>query len=170
MFNYCHNNPTNLVDVVGTRPVLFTGKEETKEEYEWSIGQMAQNPINYWNRRGVHIKDNGSTIQIENSYKITSDIDMTEYAMFLMHKSKYSDFFKGSVAGFVFEWTVHNEIYKVAAAVGNTARMDQAKSLDVGPTIYSDNHGNSSRLMIAVFEILYPIEAEQDRRIHYYGE
>ena len=123
--------------------------------------------MGYWSRRGVYIHKQGDSVQIDNSYLIKSVSDMSEYAYFVMYKSKYRNYFAGSLVGFMYEWEVHNLAYAFASATGDTENMIKAKDLNVGPTIYDDNHGTKSIIiMFAGFRLLYPEIAEEDMKIY----
>ena len=169
MFAYCNNNSVSFIDSLGTRPLLNTGEKETPADYAWSLEQMKKNsPLKEYDKKGVHFfanKDgNGGTII--NSYKIRSDEKRQEYVDYLMNDSCYASWFAGSVDGFAFEWYVHNVAYDFYHILYNPQKILQAKDLDVGKTIYADQHDGFSKVMIQVFETLYPDEASSDLAIY----
>ena len=55
MFAYCNNNSIIFVDTIGTRPILYTGKEETPAERAWSLEQMKKDsPLKEYEKKDVH--------------------------------------------------------------------------------------------------------------------
>ena len=168
MFSYCQNNPVMFCDNLGNRPVLNTGKEETLEEYEYSIEQMQKDPVTFWKKKGVTIElvtEGGeTTVKINNSYLITNHSDLVKYVKYVMRKSEYKDFFIGTVDGFVYEWEVHNLAYELSTFFGAEKYINQARSVNVGPTIYDDRHGIATDIMTSTYKLLYPASAKQDRR------
>ena len=157
-----------LVDDRGTRPVLYTGREETEFERKWSFEQMKSSILTKQQKSGVMFLPNtsGNGGHITNSYKITDEKTIREYADYLMNQSCLSGCFAGSVEGFVFEWQVHNVAYWAYSTIGNTEKAKSAKHLDIGKTIYADNHGKMSGLMFLGFRILYPNLAITDKEIY----
>ena len=71
MFAYCNNNPIICVDSLGTRPLLYTGSEETPVERAWSLEQMRPSILKEYEEIGVHFIPNwdGNGGKIVNSYK-----------------------------------------------------------------------------------------------------
>lgn len=108
----------------------------------------------------------GNGGQIVNSYKIRDSFEMAEYAMYLMYESKYRSYFSGSIEGFLFEWDVHNIAYQLYTDLGDVTKANSAKSLDVGRTIYADNHGYFTYAMLLAYEFQFPVQAANDRMIH----
>ena len=169
MFTYCNNNSVSFVDSLGTRPILNTGEKETPADYAWSLEQMKKNSLlKEYEKKGVRFiaNEDGNGGTIENSYKIRSDEKRHEYVDYLMNDSCYASWFAGSVEGFEFEWYVHNVAYDFFHIAYSPKRIRQAKNLDVGKTIYADQHGGFSTVMIQVFEALYPDEASLDLAIY----
>ena len=83
-----------------------------------------------------------------------------------MYESEYASYFSGSIEGFVFEWDVHNIAYQFYTKKGDIANADKAKHLNVGRTIYDDNHGTFTYVMLRAYEMLYPIQAQEDFMKH----
>ena len=175
MFAYCGNNPVCNTDSSGMRYCAGTtvANESSTERgisCRWQKYIELDNPtiLDKWKVCGVEFvpDSSGNGGQIINSYLIHNSYDMTAYAMYLMNASKYSTYFSGSIEGFVFEWDVHNIAYQYYDLIGDHENAIKAKSLDVGSTIYADNHGFFTYAMLRTFEILYPNQAQQDLFIH----
>ena len=151
MFAYCLNNSVCFADYHGTKveqfPIPFEG----------------ETIIDKWKKQGVEFipnETNGGG-QIRNSYKITDPDEMYQYAQYLR---KNTDYFSGSVEAMVFEWQVHNIIY--ASVNKSHPWSEKAKHVDLGRTIYNDNHGKMSELMINAFELWNPAQAQNDFLIY----
>ena len=175
MFAYCGNNPVCNVDYSGDRyceatTVSSESCEERGISCRWQTYIKIENPTPLDKAKLIGVKfvpdSFGNGGKIVNSYKISDGFKMTEYAMYLMYESAYSSYFSGSVEGFVFEWDVHNVAYRVYNDLGNVTKANSAKDLDVGRTIYADNHGFMTYAMLRLYELMYPAQARKDLFIH----
>lgn len=90
------------MDSLGTRPLLYTGSEETPVERAWSLEQMRPSILKEYEEIGVHFIPNwdGNGGKIVNSYKLYDAYSRLEYVDYLMNQSCYSFLFAGSVEGF----------------------------------------------------------------------
>ena len=111
-----------------------------------------------------HSNGKGNGAQIPESYKVKDPFVMG----IIIDKNRGSEI-KGSTAGVVFEWLVHNVAYDawvITSAVGldsfGNGLMNKGRTLDVGSTIYDDSHGVFSLLMWNAYAQLLPGPAIYD--------
>ena len=164
MFAYCGNNPVNFHDPTGLCQHTFSiyfkvdcGQEDCPTSSAYiSIDKRLQ-------QRGVTYTPNpsGDGGRINNSCEVTDPIEMTEFASYLKNNT---DDFSGSVEAIIYEWELHNYLYTITEE--DDPWHDRAKDVDLGRTIYDDNHGIFSKLMWAGFELLFPKQAADDKLIH----
>jgi hypothetical protein len=143
-------------------PVLFVDYHGTRVEY-FPITIEDENIIEKWKKQGVEFipDEEGNGGQIHNSYRITDPSEMYQYAL---HLRNNTDYFSGSVEAIVFEWYVHNAIYAVVDE--SNPWSERAKHVDLGRTIYDDDHGKWTDMMIAAFQMWYPEQAQNDFLIY----
>ena len=160
MFAYCNNNPVNHKDETGKIPwTIIDGVVQLVKD----IYQLIRDD----DKKVTITKDeyDGKTnITINNSASITTPTVKFVYSFYLNNFSEYSDDIKGSTAGMVFEWEVHNVTYYVLQVakdfgIDKPELIESAESVDLGPTIYNDNHGGSGDIMKALYSASNPITA-----------
>ncbi|MBQ2735790.1 MAG: RHS repeat-associated core domain-containing protein, partial [Clostridia bacterium] len=198
MYAYCGNNPVMYLDLSGTRycaagSVKAETAAERKVSCEHTKNALVESsqtdyptinpnqpnntteadmtPMEKWKKEGVEFKPNtnGEGGKLINSYKITDYFEMYEYASYLMNESEYAGNFEGSVVGFVYEWEVHNIAYDFYTFIGDYESVARAKDLDVGRTIFSDNHIPLGSIMQASYWLIQPSYAMSDFLIHSLG-
>lgn len=161
MFAYCLNNPVVLADPSGTCANTFSiyfkvdcGKNncKTSSAYLPIEKRLEQKGVSY------EPSSSGNGGRIINSYKVTDPTEQTEFAIYL---KTHTDNFSGSIEGILYEWAIHNLLFEVTKE--GDPWHDRAKDVDLGRTIYDDNHGVFSKIMWIGFEILYPQQAIDDR-------
>ena len=110
------------------------------------------------------VTQDGSGVKITNSYTVSNPTTMHDYI-----EANRGEEIKGSTTGAVFEWQVHNTAYdlgKVFDNMGVTSLGDvlikKGADVDLGNTIYDDNHGVATKGMIVVYVLLYPMSAGYD--------
>ena len=182
MFAYCKNNPVNYADPSGNAAIVTCTGEinlfirdlsgffgagggggggyasaAAADAVTSSQGNVERKL--YYQRFG----DN-NTAKIVDSYKITSPFEM--YMYISQHRG---DEIKGSTVGVVVEWAVHNVAYytgDVLTSCGfeglGKSLMDSGRDLDVGGTIYQDDHGALSAAMWCTYIIVAPVHAGMD--------
>ena len=101
-------------------------------------------------------------VKITNSYKIDKWSTMVDYTEQL--KEANPNAFSGSITGFVFEWWVHSIGYKIPGLSEET--KDKLRTLDVGNTIFDDNHDGLSFLMQYFYFVFHHESASSDYKIH----
>lgn len=167
MFAYCNNNPVNHKDETGKIPwTIIDGVVQLVKD----IYQLIRDD----DERVTTTKEeyNGKTnIKINNSASIITPAVKFAYSFYLNHFSEYRDDIKGSTAGMVFEWEVHNGAYyglQVANAVGFdvSSLIESAKSVDLGRTIYDDNHEFSGSVMKWFYSITNLTSAIYDAMVY----
>ena len=161
MFAYCNSNPVNFCDPTGLCKNTFCIYLKADCGQDNCKTSSAYLPIEErLKQRGVvyesHPSGNGG--KIINSCNVADPKEMTEFAIYL---KKNTDDFSGSIEGMLYEWELHNLIYW--ATQEGDAWHDKAQHVDLGRTIYDDNHGLFSVIMWASFELLFPEQAEEDK-------
>ena len=126
---------------MGVGPWLLKEKlEEYKEEKEKRKQSVTYTP--YLSGKGA---------AIGNAHNITNIFEMYEFVT-----ENRGDEIGGSNTGVIVEWAVHNIAYEYATQKGDQKTMDQAGTVDVGYTIWSDNHGIKTAFMIGMYALLAP--------------
>ena len=83
---------------------------------------------------GYGVVPEGNNVKINGSSKVLTPWMQFAYSFYLNHiKSDTRDIIKGSTFGVQFEWLLHNIYYLFNGNI-------DAKDVDVGPTIFADNH------------------------------
>ena len=189
MFAYCGNNPAintdpsgkffaniliNTIANIGANVVAIS---EVSALTVHDIYQIFRNDEN-----GVVLsKNNDGSIKIKNSASISTPWMQFGYSFYVNHFSEYQDDIRGSTVGMAFEWFVHNVAYVAYSTIDSfglgsifgmssddlQGKMDQARDVDIGATIYADNHGGWSNAMQITYGILFPIPSISDRIIQY---
>ncbi len=159
LFTYCINNPTTNADPHGQFPEwLFF----LKDLYEFGndIYQLLRND----DKRVYATKKYDDSITIMNSASIRTSIVKHAYSFWLNNFSEYRDEIGGTTTGIVYEWELHNAAYKgflvmQFLGVDVTDKIESAQHVDIGYTIFRDNHGFSSHAMQAMYFLSHPISA-----------
>ena len=149
MYAYCNNNPIMYTDSNGE----FIG---------WIIAAIIAvavaatvNDI-YQIINNVKVESAQNTITIKNSYRLLTPWMQYGYSIYLNYFNKDTrDIIKGTSIGMQFEWELHNIAFygfSIAKIIGfdNNSISDginSAKEVDIGKTIFADNHGKSSTVM-----------------------
>ena len=161
LYAYCSNNPVMFTDpsghsIIGTVILIFCAvvavAATANDIYQISTsdGQITQNEANESEKIGIVSGD--SDIQINNSYKILTPWMQFGYGIYLNHINEDTkDVIKGSTVGFQFEWNLHNIAFFASLPFGETSFKEQAKSVNVGNTIFSDSHKILSTGMRATY-------------------
>ena len=172
LYAYCGNNPVMNVDPTGTF-------------FEWivlgiiavvAIVATVNDIIQIVNstESGVLTTVENNNVHINNSHKILTPWVQFGYSFYLNHiKDDTKDIIKGSSVGVQFEWELHNIAYYGLDVVDtiidsfdiHVSELDkyknQATSVDIGPTIYHDNH-SFSVFMFIVYNFTYPLSGLYD--------
>ena len=145
MFAYCNNNPVMFTDPTGELPalaivgiVVAAVVEVAKDIHHISnsVGEKTEEEAG--DKLGYQVSENG-TIQIHNSYKITSPITQFGYSFYLNHfNDSTKDVINGSTLGVQSEWLVHNLGYVWYSITGNEGKIHQSKHLNIGATAYNN--------------------------------
>jgi RHS repeat-associated protein len=168
LFAYSLNNPVNLVDPGGAIPISDGFFEDSYRLIgEW-IGKMLRDSLDEDRRTAQKLtyisngEKNGA--QIIDSYLVNNPIVMYEYI-----EMNRGDEISGTTIGVVVEWGIHNVAHTVYGWIGDTAKVEQAADVNIGKTIYSDNHGAFSVLMIGFYWVVAHIPAAIDAAIDLFG-
>ena len=168
MCAYCNNNPVNLIDPFGTIPFVDHPFTDGAIELGERIGRWLRDRLDKKREEAKEIPyqsngtDNGA--KIPNSYTIKDPLIMYEYI-----EENRGDEIAGSTTGVVFEWVVHNVAYatgKAFSSVGlkkwGKSLVEKGQTLDVGQTIYDDQHGLFSGVMWSTYSSLFPVASIYD--------
>ena len=178
MFAYCGNNPANRVDPTGHAFMQMRFDPDGASDlltpgpwgggsggvgYAGSVYSSAKSSMLQQTNELIY-KNQGDTAQIVDSYTIRNPIVM--YVYIDEHKG---DVIGGTTTGAVVEWIVHNLAYDagyVLKTLGFTdfgqKTMDQGGSVDIGSTIYDDEHPVAAQLMWIVYFGVAPLPATID--------
>ena len=159
MFAYCNNIPVTNKDFSGRAPWPCTviiedgpGLNYMKEFEDIGV---------------IYIPDDsGNGGEIKNSHCVTDVTEMTKYATYLANKSQHKDTVSGSVEGIVFAWWIHNVTYSIGSEHGLESMVNQSRDVNIGRTIYHDNHSGFSRIMWALYRIAWSEQAKSDKAIY----
>lgn len=136
LYAYCLNNPVMNVDPSGQSVV---GAIFTIVTVVASLAALANDIYQIASKKVyVDLKNtNSENVAIKNSYKIITGLARFVYAFYLNHINKDTkDIIKGSTAGVMCEWELHN--YAAWLGFGG----DSARDLDIGSTIFSDGESH----------------------------
>jgi len=167
MFAYCGNAPVNHKDVTGKTAMVII---DVVVRLIKDIYQLVRDD----DQRVSVTKEqnNGETnIRINNSASIVTPTVQYVYSVYLNHFSEYKDDINGSTAGMMFEWEVHNAVYYALQAAKNVGidRSDlikRAESVDLGPTIYHDKHGDAGSVMKWLYSVTNLVSAIYDAMVY----
>ena len=172
MYSYCNNNPVMCTDNLGEFPWLAVAivsavvavAATINDIYQIASGNVSVNVSS--NESSDSDESEGSepdNVQIENSYKILTPWMQLGYSVYLNHFNDESkNIIDGTSVGVQFEWMVHNLAYIGSTVIGHEEYKDRARSVDLGRTIFSDEHGTPSVLMWIGYCILHPRAAIVD--------
>ena len=124
---------------------------------------------------GVEATASGDNVHIKNSSKIITPWVKLGYSIYLNHfNEKTKDAIDGSSFGVFFEWQIHDLAYYGLSFIdlfvdsdNVTSYKDSAQSVDVGKTIYSDDHGAFSWVMWGLYIFSNPVSSVVDLFIHF---
>ena len=171
MFAYCRNNPVNGIDQTGCYPVFLFEEGFFDEEFR-QIGEAIGRALRDYLDKQREISNTltyksnreNSSAKIIDSYKVTSPIVMYEY----VNEHRGGEI-SGSTTGVVAEWVVHNVAHEAGRVLTKAGYVDvgqslmaKGKDLDIGSTIYQDDHGILSVGMWGVYLITAPIHSRVD--------
>jgi RHS repeat-associated protein len=155
LFSYCNNNPVMYSDGDGNSATLIGWitkwlVDETLRE----INEFKQNLI---------VDSNEGSVRIVGSYRIFLPWVQKYCCDYLNNINvQTKDIIIGSNEGLQFEWIAHNAAFVFSFLTGDYESAISAASVDVGSTIFDDDHGALSYLMWALYVIEYPLQAAID--------
>ena len=159
MYAYCNNNPVMYEDGNGNIPF----NDHTYTDAVSSIADYLGNLLKDWlhedreKAKSMEYTVTETSVQIEDSYQITNLLVMYEYI-----NEHRGDELSGSTTGAVFEWKAHNIAHSILTELDNMGvpnmkgHIESAKSVNLGGTIYDDNHGYLSGVMWGGYAICFP--------------
>ena len=142
LYAYCMNNPIKNTDPDGTfilgwiiAVVVAVCVAQTIADVV-EVVEISKNE----NER-IEVSEDGTNVKIVDSHKIKTPWMQLGYSIYLNHfKEETKDVIQGSSFGVQFEWQAHNLMYTIGKIIDNESIMNSAKSVDVGKTIFDDNH------------------------------
>jgi len=97
-------------------------------------------------------EDGESSVEIENSYKIITPWVQYGYSVYLNYsREDTKDIIDGSSFGMQFEWELHNVAYAFSSVFGLEKYKGQSEHVNLGSTIFEDDHGFLSYAMFAMY-------------------
>lgn len=143
MYAYCGNNPIMYTDPNG-------------EIAGWLVGLIIAGIIltvsdiyNVVENVDYTISGDGQSVSIKNSQTIVTPWVRWGYSFYLNHiNSDTKKIIKGSSVGVEYEWLLHNVAYWLGVS------RSQASPVDVGISIFSDNHSGLGDIMKISYIIL----------------
>lgn len=165
MFVYCENKPVMGSDPQGHHPLRLIINIVKAAA---TINDMYQ--LSRKDGKGTFIseeKSNDENVHITNSYKIITPEMQYEVSKAVNHSSKYGNTIRGTSRGIQYEWMVHNIAYYATSLLNSlgidTGSMNEsAKDVDVGHTIFDDDHGALSIAMNVGYATVHPFHALYD--------
>ena len=179
LFAYCSNNPTGSIDPGGhfalsfalvLKVVLIVAAGMATAATVHDIVQIGRETVDV-PEENISSKDKGDKtddVKINNSYRIFTPWVQYGYCFWLNHINKNTkDVIDGTSIGMTFEWSLHNVAYVGSSLIGDQATADSAKDVNLGKTIFSDNHGGFIEYgMKHAYMFLYPFGAMYDYYIN----
>ena len=151
LYAYCSNNPVMYVDPTGEIAswlvilIVIVAIDVTFDD----IAQISSGSVN---TKVNTNKDGESSVEIENSYEIITPWVQYGYSVYLNYfREDTKDVVDGSSFGMQFEWELHNVAYAFSSVFGLEEYKDQSKHVDLGSTIFEDDHGFLSYVMFAMY-------------------
>ncbi len=174
LYAYCYNDPVNYSDPEGTMPewlatllggivgsIIIPGAVGTV------LGALTGNDA--YQATQMTVETNNNNITIKDSWMIKTPWAQFAYSMYLKYSyDETKGKIKGSALGAQFEWMCHNVVYYGLTTFKEVTRIEfpnyieQARSVDIGPTIYNDNHGSESFAMLGGYILLFRYVASVD--------
>lgn len=160
MYAYCNNNPVMYEDGNGNIPF----NDHTYTDAVSSIADYLGNLLKDWlhedreKAKSMEYTVTETSVEIEDSYQITNLLVMYEYI-----NEHIGDELSGSTTGAVFEWKAHNIAYNLLTELqgkgvsGLNDYIKSAQSVNIGSTIYKDNHGLMSVFMWEGYIVYSPV-------------
>ena len=180
MFAYCGNNPVNRADPTGhafmqmrfdtdgvsgmLTPGPWGGGSGGVAYAGRAFSSAVSSIRNEFNKLSYISQEDKNSAQIVDSYKVTNPVTM------YMYIDEYrGDEISGSTTGVVAEWIVHDIAYGVGWVLNECGLtgvgqewMDKGMVLDIGSTIYDDQHEVFSIMMWSLYLIVSPICSKVD--------
>ena len=171
LFAYCENNPIMgydpdgtiilaiIVTIIAATAAAMTVHDIVKIK-ELEAQTKKESPFN--------------NVTIKNSYQIYTPWVRFAYSSYLNYvNDDAQNIIKGTTFGVEFEWGIHNVVYYGAKALQTAGINDlfgepieniiaQAQEVDIGESIFDDNHGSLSTAMFIGYAITNPIAALLD--------
>lgn len=150
LYCYCNNDPVNKTDPNGHSFVSLLNSvnfvfSAIKAPVETAIYATIKDiyQIASGNVYAAHtLLNNKDNVQIRNSYTIITPWVKYGYAFYLNYfNNETKNAIDGTTEGMVFEWVIHNLGYVAFTILGNERRAIQAKDVDLGRTLFADDHG-----------------------------
>ena len=158
MFAYCSNNPIMGVDPTGEIVIIPIIAAVTL-----AASAIAATANDVYQLTQSNLKVSSDNVQVENSYKIITPWVQFGYCAYLNHFNvKTKDVIRGSTHGMQYEWFVHNVAYVGGRIVGSQSIIDSATDVDLGKTIFFDDHDYKSHIMKGSYILLYLPHAIND--------
>ena len=160
LYAYCMNNPIKNTDPDGTfilgwiiAAVVAVCVVQTISDVV-EVVEISKNE----NER-IEVSEDGTNVKIVDSHKIKTPWMQLGYSIYLNHfKEETKDVIQGSSFGVQFEWQAHNLMYTIGKIVDNETIMNSAKSVDVGKTIFDDNHAEGfAGFASSAMKVLYAL-------------
>ena len=149
LYAYCSNNPVHHSDptghfiiaipalikvVIGIVAVAATIND---------IYQIASGNVSVDSTSSIEDGDFQDNVRISDSYKILTPWMQYGYNFYLNHiNDDTKNIIDGTTIGVTHEWMLHNIAYAGASILGLDTYRDAARSVDVGKTLFDDDHGN----------------------------
>ena len=179
LYCYCLNDPVMNSDPEGTSILLLLYLAAVAFATYATIHDAVQLASG-----NVAVKPDATTennVEIANSNKIWTPWMRYGYSLYLNYVNpETKDVIKGTSIGVEFEWTVHNVAYRLLNVVKNIGineilgktideRIDQVAHVDVGKTIYDDEHGVLSYAMQFCYFSIHPFANIWDYNLYTEG-
>ena len=157
MFAYCLNNPCSGFDPYGNYSKTSFDNTSNADDAPWKIvysgydyfvsyqGTICTKNIQF----GVPIykaSDKNAGAKVIYSHNTRNLIEMYDFI-----ESHRGEEVSGTTFGIMWEWIVHNAAYDFGVFLDIKTLTDRGKDLDIGNTIYDDNHGIASLAMEASY-------------------
>ena len=158
LYSYCYNNPTSFTDSNGS-----SGRNDFWNDF-WNGFHLViaiSNPAILPTVGGfefvhdlikfgqIEADAEKNPVDIVNSYKIHTPMAQYVYSFYLNYiNNETKDLIDGTSFGVQFEWMCHNVAYYVGY------KKENATPVNIGPTIFDDDHKQSSTIMKFAYGLL----------------
>ena len=125
------------------------------------IYQIASGNVQATTTSSTEQGDTTDNVRINDSYKILTPWVQGGYSFYLNHINKDTkNVIDGTTAGMSHEWMLHNIAYAGASILGLEKYKKPAQSVDLGKTLFGDDHNNfiEHSMKISYF-LLNPLNA-----------